>query len=213
MRCRPLLLALAMPLALSLPGAAGEGPVALQSADPSCRTTTTPPPIYVDCGNGTVTDNRTGLVWLAKADCFGLLDWHEAMESVAGLSDVDDAFCTDKGATQAECDCGLGDGSSPGEWRLPSVTEWQTMVGDALGQGGDPDCTASPPTITNDSGGGCLVSGPTSFSDVQQSSYWSSSTLPTSSGFAWLVHLGSGNLAPGTGKQDVSWVWPVRGGQ
>ena len=108
---------------------AGDGIVALQTADPSCRTTTTPPPRYVDCGNGTVTDNKTGLVWLKQANCIGAagggtgvplgrVNWHTAMEFVAGLSDLRDD----------PLDCGLSDGSSPGDWRLPSVTEWQEMM-------------------------------------------------------------------------------------
>jgi hypothetical protein len=46
---------------------AGDGVVALQTADPSCPDDSGK--IYVDCGNGTVTDNRTGLVWLKNADC------------------------------------------------------------------------------------------------------------------------------------------------
>ena len=39
---------------------ASGGVVALQTADPSCPDDSGD--IYVDCGNGTVTDNRTGLV-------------------------------------------------------------------------------------------------------------------------------------------------------
>ncbi|MCH7666905.1 MAG: DUF1566 domain-containing protein [Acidobacteria bacterium] len=144
---------------------AGDGLVALQTADPSCPDDSTD--IYVDCGNGTVTDNRTGLVWLQNANCYGLLDWHEAVEIVANLSDVP----ASSGAALGLHDCGLSDGSSPGEWRLPSQAERNAMVSNALGQGGDPDCIATPPTITNDSGQECWVSGPSSFSGVVSSNY------------------------------------------
>ena len=51
------------------PASAGDGVVALQTAAPTCPDDSGDR--YVDCDNGTVTDNETGLVWLANADCFG----------------------------------------------------------------------------------------------------------------------------------------------
>ena len=62
----------------------------------------------------TVTDNRTGLVWLENADCLGAVDWFTAKEVVAGLSDLQGSDPDD---------CGLSDDSSPGEWRLPLLGE------------------------------------------------------------------------------------------
>ncbi len=123
----------------SVAAQAGSGLVALQTAASSCRNNSGN--IYVNCGNGTVTDKRTGLVWLANANCLGTVDWFTAMEFVAGLSDLDAGFCAAQGLTAAHCDCGLSDGSSPGEWRLPSADEWQAMIDNALGNGSDPDCT------------------------------------------------------------------------
>jgi hypothetical protein len=72
--------------------------------------------------DGTVTDNLTGLVWLANADCNGLMNWTEALEWANRLADG----CTDCGGF--EQDCGLADGSSPGEWRLPNIKEYQSLV-------------------------------------------------------------------------------------
>lgn len=194
---------------------AGGGLVALQTADGSCEDDSTN--IYVDCGNGTVTDNRTGLVWLKNASCFGQQNWREAMEIISGFSDVDGGFCAEKFLTDEQCDCGLSDGSSPGEWRLPSASEWWTMVADALGDVGDPDCTASPPTITNDNGAGCQVSGPSSFTGVEPSNYWSSSTWAPAAHWAWDASLFNGEvhaILPMTDKYSVYYyVWPVRGGQ
>ena len=89
------------------------------------------------------------------------------------------------------------------------------MIADALGQGGDPDCTASPPTITNDSGLGCWVSGPSSFVNVVSDAYWSSTTF-ASAGFsanAWFVNLIAGQVSSGITKANGLYVWPVRGGQ
>lgn len=189
---------------------AGDGVVALQTADPSCPDDSGN--IYVDCGNGTVTDNRTGLVWLKNASCLtsggedGRVDWHAAMEFVAGLSD--------KPATSlaAADDCGLSDGSSPGEWRLPSRAEWETMIGDALGEGEDPDCTLAPPTITSDSGLGCWVNGLGSFTSVKSYFYWTPHTQISSPTSSIAVSLESGEFFS-SDKLFLIFVWPVRGGQ
>jgi len=186
---------------------AGEGAVALQSADPSCADDSGD--IYVDCGNGTATDNRTGLVWLKNADCLNaVVDWHQAMMMVSALSDQE---------SPVE-DCNLADGSSPGEWRLPSVAEWETMIADAEALGCEP-------AITDDQGTGCWNSDPLvcvlsgrscSFSGVQ-ATYWSPNTRFTDplAGWAWIVHL-SGPLPIGPGnsvKTNHYAIWPVRGGQ
>jgi hypothetical protein len=183
---------------------AGDGAVALQTADPSCADESGD--VYVGCGNGTVTDNRTGLVWLADAGCLTVVDWNTAMEFVAGLSDKPST------SAAADQDCGLSDGSSAGEWRLPSIEEWEAMTADALGVSGDPDCNASPPTITNDAGTGCYVGGPTSFSNVATGIYWSSTTHVTLTGNAWAVDLDPYNVLSTT-KAATFRVWPVRGGQ
>ncbi len=212
MRPRLFLVLVGMVLA-AWPGWAGDGIVALQTADASCRTTTTPPPRYVDCGNGTVTDNKTGLVWLKNANCIGQRDWHTAMEFVAGLSDLlDSRLCI--GLTPDQCDCGLSDGSSPGEWRLASADEWDTMVAEAKALG----CIAGPgnfggPSITDDLGHQCWQEGPgNSFTGVVSSFYWSASTSVANPTNAWGVDLNIGALN-NVSKGGFHYVWPVRGGQ
>lgn len=184
---------------------AGDGIVALQTAHPSCADDSDN--IYVDCGNGTVTDNRTGLVWLKDATCYEELSWHEAMEVVAGFSDIPD------GSAVSGDDCGLSDGSSPGEWRLPSIAEWEVMVAHGLGLGCDP-------SITDDQGDGCwattlecfLQGRNCSFEDVQSSAYWSSSTDSFSPTRAWEMLLNGGSVG-NSFKTGSNYVWPVRGGQ
>jgi hypothetical protein len=195
--------AIALVLVICTPGSglAGDGVVALQTAAPSCADPTSTDR-YIDCGNGTVTDNDTGLVWLANANCLNAwVDWFTAMEFVAGLSDLpgDDPD-----------DCGLSDGSSPGEWRLASKAEWQAMVADADGLG----CS---PTITNDAGNdcwdaACVTAGACSFSGVVSSFYWSASTGVGGPTFAWNVNLTFGNVGSSF-KSGNDYVWPVRGGQ
>lgn len=221
-------LATLLPLAMwgvSGGGWAGDGVVALQTATPSCADKSRFR--YVDCGNGTVTDNATGLVWLKQAYClarcsgngevcavdgdcpFGdfcdivFTDWYTAMEFVAGLSD--------KPATSvaAREDCGLSDGSSAGEWRLPSVEEWEAMIAHAVALG------CSPP-ITNDLGNACwdeacFAAGDCSFARVGPF-YWSSTTSISRHSWAWSADFQQGHVTVHSKHADLS-LWPVRGGQ
>src|SRR5438876_154550 len=107
---------------------------------------------YVDCGNGTVTDSVTGLVWLKQSNCLSSADWEAAKKAVAGLKNGD---------------CMLTDGSSPGDWRLPSQKEWETAMEKALALG------CSGPTLTNDAGTGGMSAGPSSVNGVEEDDYWS----------------------------------------
>jgi hypothetical protein len=72
-----------------------------------------PEPRFTDNGDGTVTDNCTGLVWLKDANCFGLRAWVNALSDANGL------------ASDA---CGLSDGSSPGDWHLPNIREIRSLI-------------------------------------------------------------------------------------
>ena len=186
---RVLLLVILVVLIANPAARAGDGVVALQTADSSCADDSTN--IYVDCGNGTVTD------------------WHEAMAAVAGLADLPLSF--------ASSDCGLEDHSSPGEWRLPSIGEWEAMIDDADGGSGDIICKdggVGGPSITNDAGDACYGSGTgSSFIDVASASYWSSTTLGGSAVGAYYVDLADADCSKSTTKGSVIKVWPVRGGQ
>jgi hypothetical protein len=210
----PARLAVALALA-SLPvlppaSRAIDGLVRLQAAAPSCADDSGN--TYVDCGNGTVTDNRTGLVWLKDADCFGEVYWWEAHTAAAALADLPESANTQCGGPGDTCDCGLRDNSSPGDWRLPSIREWMEMVADAADHG----CS---PTITGDQGLFCwgslqcgLVT-TCSFDNVQPvgSGYWSSSVEYGDE--IWVVELVDGQIYPFGTLAVTRNVWPVRGGQ
>ncbi len=202
------LLRLLVILALvAVPAWAGDGLVALQTAEASCGHSIGR---YVPCDNGTVTDNQTGLIWLANANCFGPLDWFGAMAAVAGLADLPDDGVACHSLTPDECDCGLSDGSSPGEWRLPSIEEWEAMVEYANG-------LFCRPKILNDAGNDCwheqcVHAGACSFFGVQRDWYWSSSSYVPMPTHAWLLDLEDGGVFLG-GKYHPIYVWPVRGGQ
>jgi len=72
-----------------------------------------PIPRFTDNGNGTVTDNLTGLIWLRNANCFGQKTWTDA------LSDCN---------TLASGTCELNDGSVAGDWRSANVREIFSLI-------------------------------------------------------------------------------------
>jgi hypothetical protein len=73
-----------------------------------------PDPRFTDNGDGTVTDHLTGLIWLKNADCFPAMSpYSDALEACNSLADGQ---------------CGLNDGSVPGDWRLPNLKELHSLT-------------------------------------------------------------------------------------
>jgi len=68
---------------------------------------------FHDNGNGTMTDDLTGLIWLKNADCFGVMEWGPAVSTPRSM---------------ASGQCGLNDGSVAGQWRLPSKNELESLI-------------------------------------------------------------------------------------
>ena len=68
--------------------------------------------LFTDNGNGTLTDNLTGLVWLQNANCNGYTSWADALTWANTL---------------ASGDCGLADGSVAGDWRVPNILELESL--------------------------------------------------------------------------------------
>lgn len=157
---------------------------------------------YEDNLNGTVTDCRTGLIWLKNAYCaetsggigsVGFLDWSTALRWVAGLGN---------GV------CGLTDGSSSGDWRLPAKTEWMAMVANAKKQ------ILTGPALTKGSGVGKWTPGDI-FDNVPAdnfSNYWTATPDSSDQTWIWIIHSFDGSMAL-CNKADQRSIWPVRGGQ
>ena len=114
--------------------------------DPPCFDNTNR---YVNCGNGTVTDTVTALIWLQDADCLGLNSWAAANQTAAGLKDGD-------------CGGNLTDKSSPGDWRLPTKDEWDAMM-----------ISGCSPALSSDAGTSCMADGASLFTGVAKDDYWS----------------------------------------
>ncbi len=72
-----------------------------------------PNPRFTDNGDGTVTDNLTALIWLKNTNCFGVRTWNNALSDCNGLENGE---------------CGLTDGSSAGDWRLPNRFELESLL-------------------------------------------------------------------------------------
>ncbi len=115
---------------------------------------------FTDNNNGTVTDSITGLIWLKDANCNTVKAWVDALTAVATL---------------ANGSCGLSDGSTTGQWRLPSRNELQSLID---------YYTTSNPALPSEH----------PFTGVQSGFYWSSTTYAANTYYAWVVRLDGGNV-------------------
>jgi hypothetical protein len=139
---------------------------------------TWPSPRFTDNGNFTITDNLTGLIWLKLADCFGTRTWNQALADANGLAN---------GA------CGLSDGSSAGDWRLPNVQEMLSLI----------NYGSSAPAIP--------AGHP--FTTVRYDApYWTSTVLYDWPDYIWYVNMNYGDHYQGY-TESTYYVWPVRGGR
>lgn len=132
-------------------------------------------PRFVDNGDGTVTDNLTGLDWEQTTDDSNVTDkdnvfsWEMARYSFLagnpghGMNHGYNSF------SFVDCVAGKCD------WRLPSVAELQTILTEPY------PCTTSP----------CIASilGPTIAGE-----YWTSTTLADNGAYAWSVAFGTGDV-------------------
>ena len=146
-----------------------------------------PNPRFTDNENGTVRDNLTGLIWLKDTNCFEERTWDQAL-----------ADCN----TLEEGNCGLTDGSNPGDWRLPNLFELESLR----------NISYYGPCLTDTAGTGHWTEGdPFTGIPYRLIYYWSSTTIASISLRAWAMTLFSGNISY-FDKATSRYVWPVRGG-
>jgi hypothetical protein len=137
-----------------------------------------PNPRFTDNSNGTITDNLTGLIWLKNANCTGALTWANALIWSNNL---------------ASGVCGLTDGSTAGQWRLPNINELESLV----------DLSKVNPALSTGH----------PFTSVQPLYYWSSSSNASYISTAWSVFMNRGSLYSSDKANSTDSVWPVRAGQ
>jgi hypothetical protein len=145
---------------------------------------------YVDNANGTVTDQRTGLVWEKLSDDGSIHDRDD-------LYTWSDAFAVKIAALNA------GSGfAGHKDWRLPNRRELESLV----------DMGRVFPAIAPAFDGGCLP-GCTVLqcSCTNVSYYWASTSYALSPSFAWFVGFNDGYIGA-LDKADLNYVRAVRAG-
>ena len=141
-----------------------------------------PDPRFMDNKDGTITDNLTGLIWLKNTKCFKMMDWEGAILAAKNLKDGD---CGPDSALM------LSDGSSAGDWRLPTMKELCLLI----------DYSRRNPALPN----GHM------FSDFPPGYYWSATALDSHPGMVWIVYMESGTTCYDDIKSQAGHIWPVRG--
>ena len=145
---------------------------------------------YVDNGDGTITDARTGLMW-EKLSGDGSIHGKDNRYSWA------DAF-----AFKVAMLNGGGGFAGYTDWRVPNVNELQSIV----------NYGAVTPAVSPAFNTGCVASCTvTSCSCTQSDYYWSSTTLVPRPDLAWLVLFGYGDVYNGS-KGGGFYVRAVRDG-
>jgi hypothetical protein len=150
---------------------------------------------YTDNGNGTITDNNTGLVWEKKSDDDSIHDkdnfytWDEAF-----------AFVTDLNAAKF---------AGHNDWRVPNYKELISIL----------NLENSFPAVSPAFNNNCVAGATVLTGSCMESHYWSSTAFAISPDFAWGVEFGGGNVVtfnkcclgdfPGPGALGVR---AVRGG-
>ncbi len=123
-------------------------------------------PRFIDQGDGTLADTVTGLTWLKKADCINQ-PWGTALASVNQL---------------ASGQCGLTDGSSGGQWRMPNRSEMLSLS----------DRAPTFPQASYLDGqyqASGVLTGPVIFSNfVVSHYYWTSTTDAADVSQAWTIY-------------------------
>jgi hypothetical protein len=149
---------------------------------------------FTDMCDGTVRDNETGLIWLKNAYCSVFyiptghgLTWYEAMTAASFIKNGD---------------CGLTDGSTVGDWSLPTKDEFETLM----------DPRFSNPALTNTAGDGQWSQGD-AFDGVRtgNTAYWTSTTHEQDSAYAYTWSTRH-TLWGASYKGDIiyNYGWPVR---
>jgi len=161
-----------------------------------------PNPRFTDNGDGTITDNLTGLMWLKDANCIaswypgfdndnfagdGHVIWQHALDFVAGINDGSYTNCAGNPAYN--------------DWRVPSIRELHSLIHYGFSYPALP-CTEGP----------CHWTEGNPFINVLSYGYWSSTTHVMETAQAWYVYMNTGNVG-NYYKTGYNLVWPVRGGQ
>ena len=155
---------------------------------------------YTDNGDGTITDNVTGLMWEKKSDDGSIHDeddtytWGDSHSPFAMNGTMVTTFLATLNAG--------GGFAGHTDWRIPNRFELESLVN--LGTVG--------PAVSNAFGTGCSAGCTvTTCSCTSSTSYWSSTTYQFIHDSAWTVVFTIGTNSPNF-KSESNYVRAVRGG-
>jgi hypothetical protein len=160
---------------------------------------------FDDNGNGTVTDNLTGLVWETKQN----YDYHP---NLADPHDADNLYTWSTGSDSADgtlftdflstLNSGVGFAGANG-WRLPTFAELQTTLRDfpCTGVGYWTTCYC-----------GLVPCSDAIFGPAQYSYYWTATEYVPNRNYVWTPSYGHGYIFSNVPKQSIVAVRAVRGG-
>jgi len=168
---------------------------------------------YTDNGDGTITDNNTGLMWEKKDQQVGGIHnldntytWGMTSSPYTMNGTVVTAFLdtlNDVAGGGASCFAGHCD------WRIPNIRELASLVNygssnPAVDTAFNTNCVAN---CTVDGAGGTTMC-----SCTQSLLYWSSTTIQATPFGAWIVYFTDGSVYNYTYKGITGYVRAVRGG-
>lgn len=133
-----------------------------------------------------MTDNLTGLIWTREAGCEQVPFDHNFDAALEIANEL------------ADGQCGLADGSVPGDWRMPNLRELSSLL----------DYGENSPALPE---GHPFVK----VIDSAFRPYWTSSAIPLPSGEAWQILMRDGHRlkADTHPYYGIGPIWPVRGGE
>ena len=152
---------------------------------------------YTDNGDGTVTDNQTGLTWEKKSDDGSIHD----KDDLYSWSDTFSVFIS---ALNTASFAGHND------WRLPNKIELQSLL-----DFGEADPAIDPAFNNNcgaNSGGNPPCSVATCSCTPELAGYWSSTSVRVNPLFAWIIFFNFGISNQAHKGFDTNYVRAVRGG-
>ena len=165
-----------------------------------------PQPRFTDNGDGTVTDNRSGLIWLKKANCIqtdyptfdndstagdGRVTWQHALDFVNGIN-----------AGTYNCGDTSNNGLQQTDWRLANMVELPSLF----------HLSYFNPMLSNVAGAAKWSEGDPFTGVATANFYWTSTTTPAIDTMAFTVDFWVGDITA-KGKTSAYFVWPVRGGE
>lgn len=155
-------------------------------------------PSYTDNGNGTITDNRTGLTWEKLCD-----------QDPPGVTcdtehDVDSTYSWTNASFKLQH---LNSASFGGhnDWRLPNIKELRSLSHRASVN------PAMNPIFNSGCSAPCSVTTCSCYRGPLASSFWTSTTNALEPQYAWIVNFASGDSNPEP-KGGTKLVRAVRGG-